>query len=223
MFRLLALLALAVSCVGCSAVGGPGCCDGRCGCVGGGRIWRAADESDCGCADPYAGGGRLLRYRVLRLPDVATGWSRQRLLHRMWLRSGLRLRHQLLRRWLLCRRLLRPRAPRLPDLPGLPQLQLVPSRQGSSRGYDQCGECGARMRPLQNDYDYGARAAEQLRVARVGAAAAALLSRPTAVAAANRRAPAAVPRAIIATTSTPARRSAKPRIRTTPSAAHAIS
>lgn len=52
MVRLLALLALAVSCVGCSACGGPGCCRlWGCGSCGG-----CADECGCGCEDPYTCG-----------------------------------------------------------------------------------------------------------------------------------------------------------------------
>lgn len=57
MYRMLALLALAVSSVGCSACGGrPGCCSlwggGGCGCAD-----SCDDECGCGCEGPCACGG----------------------------------------------------------------------------------------------------------------------------------------------------------------------
>jgi hypothetical protein len=48
MFRVLALLALAVSCVGCSAMGGPGCCD-PVGCGAAVGCGDACCDSGCGC------------------------------------------------------------------------------------------------------------------------------------------------------------------------------
>ncbi len=56
MYRLLALLALALSNIGCCACCGPGA-GALWGCGGGTGCGDACCETDCGCQDPYACGG----------------------------------------------------------------------------------------------------------------------------------------------------------------------
>jgi hypothetical protein len=55
MVRLLAVLALAVSCMGCAACGGAGCCGSACGGPAGCGAG-CCDECGCGCDDPGACG-----------------------------------------------------------------------------------------------------------------------------------------------------------------------
>ena len=216
MVRLLALLALAVSCVGCSACGGPGC-GGLCGCGGGG--------CGAGCCDDAAAAAKIRTPAAAAAATVAVATAAAA--------TPVAAANVAANRAAAAARNCGGGGCCVGGCCGTCVAAIARSarmrncclfRRGCNGCCDQCSQCGgcSECGPCAADYDYSAcNNCGQRPVAAAAAAAAA--ARRTAAAAASRKAPAAVPRATTSTTSTPARRSARPRTRTTRSAARAIS